>query len=273
MTLLKALLAALALCFAAASPARADEAASRLRMAALLEEAHLLLDELKTLDPTTAAVETEGRQLREADRTLADESARLAKAMAQHNEAAAQLRRDLTVHRQRCPRNMTDDAAIEACNARGAELAARGRELDAGYETLQGERRELNRRIELHNGAWQAWHRARREHAPQLDTNEADAQHWVDRAVPFMQSADFLHLNAQASSPDACRGVRFDTARVYSGVRGMRRLTACLEAVEAALPALQEEGTAASPNDGEEVPAITVPAVPVAPEAAPMPES
>lgn len=273
MTLLKALLPVLALLLAAASAARADEAASRLRMAALLEEAHLLLDELKTLDPTTASVQAEGAKLREADRMLAQESARLAEAMANHNEAAAQLRRDVTMHRQRCPREMDDNAAIEACNARGAELAARGRELDAGYKALQGQRADLNRRIELHNVAWKAWHGARREHAPRLDTNEADAQHWVERAVPFMQSAEFAYLNTLARSPDACRGIRFDTTRVYSGVRGMRRLSACLDAVSAALPALQDEGVAVSPAHEGEAPAVTVPPVPVAPDPQPTPES
>lgn len=261
MTFLKVLLPLLVLTTAALPhDAVADEAAARLRMAALLEEAHLLLDELKVLDPTSATVEEEGRRLRAADRALADESARLGKAMEQHNAAAAQLKRDLSTHRQHCPKQMTDDAAIDACNARGAELVARGRDLDAQYKDLQSGRADLNRRIELHNGAWRVWHGARREHAPRLDTNEADAQHWVDRAVSYMGSADFANLNAQANNPAPCRGLRLDAMRVHSGVRGMRRLTLCLDAVSAALPALREfedSGTPAGqpPAPGEPDPA------------------
>jgi len=258
MTFLKVLLSVLVL-IAAALPcdAVADEAAARLRMAALLEEAHLLLDELKVLDPTSATVEEEGRRLRAADRALAEESAQLGRAMEQHNAKAAQLKRDLSLHRQQCPKQMTDNAAIEACNARGAELVLRGRELDAQHRDLQERRADLNRRIDLHNTAWRAWQGARREHAPRLDTNEADAQYWVDRAVAFMGSADFANLNALANSPAPCRGLRLDATRVHSGVRGMRRLTLCLDAVAAALPVLREFeafDTPASP------PAIETPA-------------
>ena len=157
MTLSRYLLPLVALCLYAAPPVYADEAAARLRLAALLEEAHLLLDELKSLDPTSAAVDAEGRRLREADRLPAEESAQLAQAMDRQNAAAAQLKRDLTVHRQRCPRDMTDNGLIEACNARGAELIARGRELDAVFNDLQAGRADLNRRIELHNSAWRTW--------------------------------------------------------------------------------------------------------------------
>jgi hypothetical protein len=261
MTFLKVLLPVLVLT-AAVLPreAVADEAAARLRMAALLEEAHLLLDELKVLDPTSAAVEEEGRRLRAADQALAEESVQLGRAMEQHNAAAAQLKRDLSTHRQHCPRQMSDGAAIDACNARGAELIARGRDLDAQHQDLQGRRADLNRRIELHNGAWRAWQGVRREHSPRLDTNEADAQHWVERAVPYMGSADFANLNAMANNPAPCRGLRLDGMRVQSGVRGMRRLTLCLDAVSAALPAmrgLDESGTPAveAPAPAEPAPA------------------
>ena len=263
MTFVKVLLPVLVLA-AAALPRDAvgDEAAARLRMAALLEEAHLLLDELKVLDPTSATVEEEGRRLRTADQALAQESAQLGKAMEQHNAAAAQLKRDLSTHRQQCPKQMTDDAAIDACNARGAELVVRGRDLDAQYKDFQARRADLNRRIELHNGAWRAWQGAQREHASRLDTNEADAQHWVDRAVPYMGSADFASLNAVANNPAPCRGLRLDATRVHSGVRGMRRLTVCLEAVAAALPPLRELEDSDTP--AEQQPAVESPA-PAAP--------
>jgi len=251
MTLPRFLLPLLALSLSAALPASADEAAARLRLAALLEEAHLLLDELKALDPTSAAVDAEGRRLREADRALADESAQLARAMDQHNVAAAQLKRDLSIHRQRCPRDMSDNAAIEACNARGAELVGRGRDLDAAFRDLQARRADLNRRIELHNVAWRTWQGTRREHSPRLDTNEADAQHWVDRAVPFLRSADFANLNTLARSPGPCRGLRLDAMHLHSGVRGMRRLTACLDAVGAGLPPLAAEEFAPQGAGGE----------------------
>lgn len=230
------LLPGLALLGILASPAMADEAAARLRMAALLEEAGLLLEELTTLDPTTAAIDEEGRRLRKADQALAQEAAQLGKAMEQHNAAAAQLQRALREHRQRCPRQMSDDAAIETCNARGAELVARSRELDAQHADLAAQRVALNQRVELHNGAWRAWQRVRREHAPRLDTNEADAQHWVDRAVPFMAGEDFAALASRAGNLAQCRDLRLHATAVYSGVRGMRRLHACLAAVSAALP-------------------------------------
>lgn len=244
-----------------AMPARADEAAVRLRMAALLEEAHLLLDELKALDPASAAVDEEGRRLRQADHALASESAQLARGMEQHNAAAAQLGRDLAQHRQRCPKTMSEDAAIQACNARGAELVQRSRELESQYRDLQARRADLNRRIELHNVARRDWQATRREHAPRLDTNEADAQHWVDRAVSFMAGAEFADLSTRARSPAACRGLRLDSARVHSGVRGVRRLSACLDAVSAALPA-QDGVPAATPPAHE----VEVAPVPVAPD-------
>jgi len=223
----------------------------------LLEEAHLLLDELKVLDPTSATVEEEGRRLRAADRALAEESVQLGRAMEQHNTSAAQLKRDLSLHRQQCPKQMSDNAAIDACNARGAELVAQGRELDAQHRALQERRADLNRRIELHNVAWRTWQGARREHTPRLDTNEADAQHWVDRAVAFLGSADFANLNALANNPQPCRGLRLDATRVHSGVRGMRRLTMCLDAVTAALPAMREFEASDTPAT---LPAVEAPA-------------
>ncbi|HZP86643.1 MAG TPA: hypothetical protein VFB54_07460 [Burkholderiales bacterium] len=204
---------------------------TRLHLQALLEEGRLLLEEFQALDPVTHAVQEEDERLRQDEQELARESAELARAAAQHNRAANELSRRFREHQKACPKTMTDAAAIDACNARGAELMTEGRALDQTYAELAAKRQELNRRITLHNSSQQSWSKVRREHLPKLATNQADASQWVERAQSFMSTKEFAALVAAAGDPQSCQALRGWSPPANPGITGLQRLYACLSAV------------------------------------------
>ncbi len=230
-------LTCLAVCCALATAAHAQppqpkpDPHLKLRVDALLEEARLLIQEFESLDPVTRAVREEDERLRNEERELARESGAMNRAIEQHNHAANALSQQLREHKERCPRSMSDDAALDACNARGAELVARGRELDASRARIAQRQQEMNRRITLFTTSQQAWVKVRREHLPKLSVNEADANQWVDRALAFSQTGDFAALVAAAGTPEPCTALRGWVPPAKPGIPGLKKLYACLSLV------------------------------------------
>jgi chromosome segregation ATPase len=203
----------------------------KLRLDALLEEGRLLIQEFEQLEPTTSAVREEGDRLRDEEKQLGRESAEMTRAIEQHNRAANELTQRLRDHRQRCPKSMNDDAAIEACNARGAELVARGRQLDGERGDLAARQQELQRRITLFNSSQQAWTKVKRAHQPKSAVNEADANQWVDRAQAFTRSKDFPPLVNAAGVPAACQALQGWVPPAKPGIPGLKKLYACLSVI------------------------------------------
>lgn len=209
----------------------AQDSQSKLHLAALIEEARLLLEEFQALDPVTQAVREEDERLRKQERDLSRASAQLGQSIEAHNRAAAALSQRVREHQQRCPRTMSDDAAIEACNERGAQLVAEGRELDRRHVELGAEQQELHRQIALFNSSQQSWVKVRREHLPKLAANDADANQWVARAQAFTTTQDFAALVNAAGDPAACEDLRGWSPPPKPGIPGLKKLYACLAAI------------------------------------------
>lgn len=230
-------LACLAVCCVLSSAAHAQpphpkqDPQIKLRLDALLEEGRLLIQEFEQLEPTTSAVREEGDRLREEEKHLGRESAEMNRAIDQHNRASNELAQRLREHRQRCPRTMSDDAAIESCNARGAELVARGRELDGVRGELAARQQELHRRITLFNASQQAWVKVKRAHQPKSAVNEADANHWVERALTLTRSKDFPVLVNAAGAPAPCQSLQGWVPPTKPGIPGLKKLYACLSVI------------------------------------------
>mgnify|MGYP000917586228 CR=1 FL=1 len=203
----------------------------RLRLDALLEEGRLLIQEFEQLEPTTSALREEGERLREEEKQLGRELAEMNRAIDQHNRASNELAQRLRDHRQRCPKTMNDDAAIEACNVRGAELVARGRELDSARGDLATRQQELQRRITLFNSSQQAWMKVKRTHQPKSVVNDADASQWVERAQAFVRSKDFSALVNGAGMPAPCQALQGWVPPAKPGIPGLKKLYACLSVI------------------------------------------
>ena len=215
-------------------PASADDAA-RLRLAALAEEAELLLEELAGLQPTIDRLRTEGERLADSEAALRSESLALEREIAAYNDAAGALVEAAQQHRARCPRQSVDAALIEECNAGGAELLDRYAALERQRAELAGRQQALNQRIDRHNADRLAWQADKRENGPRIDRNESDANRWVASARGFMLSDDFTALARQAGAPAPCTGMRLSEGTAYHGTQGLKSLHACLHAVRDAL--------------------------------------
>jgi chromosome segregation ATPase len=208
---------------------------ARLRLAALVEEADLLLEELAGLQPVIERLRAEGERLAAAQTALRAELAGLEREIAAYNEAAGALAEGARQHRGRCPRESDDSGLIERCNAAGAELMDRYAVLERQRAELAERRQALNQRIDQHNAARIAWQADKRDNGPRIDTNESDANRWVGSARGFMVSDAFAALAREADGPDECARLRVSDGNAYHGTEGLKSLHACLQAVRAGL--------------------------------------
>jgi hypothetical protein len=216
-------------------PTSADDGA-RLRLAALVEEAELLLEELAGLQPAITRLRTEGERLADSEAALRSESPALEGEIAAYNAGAGALVEAAQQHRARCPRPSQDAALIEECNTGGAELMERYAALERQRAELAARQQALNQRIDRHNADRLAWQADKRANSPRIDRNESDANRWVGSARNFMLSDGFTALATQAGAPAPCAGLRLSVGTAYQGTQGLKSLHACLHAVRVALP-------------------------------------
>jgi chromosome segregation ATPase len=216
------------------APARADDPA-RLRLAALVEEAELLLDELAGLQPAIERLRVQGERLAASETALRAELPGLEREIAAYNDAAAALTEAARQHRARCPRESDDSTLIETCNASGAELMDRYAVLERQRAELAVRQEALNQRVDRHNAERLAWQADKRDSGPRIDKNESDANRWVGTAREFMLSDAFAALITEAGSPAPCAGLRLPQSAAYHGTPGLKSLHSCLQAVQSAL--------------------------------------
>jgi hypothetical protein len=217
-----------------AVPASADDGA-RLRRAARVEEAGLVLEELAGLQPTIERLRAEGERLAESEAALRSESLALEREIAAYNEAAGALIEVAQQHRARCPRQSEDAALIEECNTGGVELMDRYASLERQRTDLAARQQALNQRIDRYNADRLAWQSDKRENGPRIDRNESDANRWVGSARGFMLSDEFTALARQTDAPAPCAGLRLSEGTAYHGTQGLKSLHACLVAVRTGL--------------------------------------
>jgi chromosome segregation ATPase len=218
-----------------AGPTRADDGA-RLRLAALVEEAELLLEELAGLQPTIERLRAEGERLAGSEAALRGESPALEREIAAYNAAAGALVEAAQQHRTRCRRQAEDAALTEECNAAGAELMDRYAVLERQRVELAARQQALNERIDRHNADRLAWQADKRENAPRIDRNESDANRWIGSTRNFMLTDEFAALATRAGAPAPCAGLRLSEGTAYHGTQGLKSLHTCLHAVRVALP-------------------------------------
>jgi hypothetical protein len=217
-----------------AGPTRADDPA-RLRLAALVEQGELLLEEFAGLQPTIERLRVEGERLTDSEATLRTELVGLEREIAAYNEAASALIEAARQHRARCPQLSEDSKLIEQCNAGGAELMNRYAVLEQQRAELSGRQQTLNQRIERHNADRLAWHADKRDNGPRIDSNESEANRWVGSARGFMLSEPFAALTTEAGGPASCTDLRLSEATAYHGTQGLKALHVCLQSVRAGL--------------------------------------
>lgn len=227
-------LAAAGLLLAAATAASADDSAARLQLAALVEEAGLLLEESAGLEPIRQRIREDGERLAAAEKTLTEAVARTEQEVAAYNDAVAALTAEVAAHKQACPPTRSAVTAAN-CNDALIRLLQRSTELEQQHAALAERQSQINAQVEQHNGARQAWLAARREHAPKIDANAADTQRWVTAARSVMVSDAFGALRRLAGSPPACDGLRVADGTALFGQEGLERLHGCLQAVARAI--------------------------------------
>jgi hypothetical protein len=215
--------------------AHADDG-TRVRLAALTEQAELLLEELARLQPAIERLRTEGERLAASETTLTAELVSLEREIAAYNEAAGALIEAAQQHRARCPRQANDITLIEACNAAGADLIERYATLEQEHTELSARQQAVNQRVGRHNADRLVWVADKRDNGPRIDANESDANRWMGSARRLMLSNGFTALAKEAGSPPACTGLRLSDPAAYQGTQGLQSLSACLRAVQAALP-------------------------------------
>jgi hypothetical protein len=212
----------------------AEDGPARLRLAALAEEGDLLLEEIAQLDPIRKRDSAQAQRLAGDEKKLAAEVVRIEKDVSAYNKAVGELAQAAADHAGACPSTVAD-SAVEQCNERGAKLMDQAAALDRRHTALQAQQEDVNKRVQQHNRARDAWLAERRESAPRLDASAADIQRWVTTARSFMTTPEFATLKRRAGEPPACAKVRVDDAGAHFGEPGLRQLHGCLKAVLRAL--------------------------------------
>ena len=233
-SLVLACLLATAFCCTQPRLAGADEAADRLRLQALIEEAGLIVEEAAQLRPEAERLVAESAQLDASEKALRAEQASLNDAVVRFNARNVELDRQLQEHRARCPSGSEDAALVEACNARATQFNAAAHQHEEERPLLQARQRELPGRIEAQNAARRDWALRRQELDPKLQANGADAEYWLAAARTFLASDAFVALGKKANTPAACSAQALGDLNGSPAPVVVERAYACLKAVAVA---------------------------------------
>lgn len=222
-----------ALCGARAPLANADEAADRLRLRALIDEAGLIVEEAAQLRPQAERLAEEGARLDAAEQALRVEQSALNEAVVRFNARNVDLERRLQEHKAQCPAQSEDAALIDACNARAKQFNDAARQHEEERPLLQARQRELPARIEAQNAARREWALRRHELEPKLQANRGDAEYWLAAARTFLASDAFAALAAKAGTPALCGARSLGDLNTPPPAAAVERAYACLKALAA----------------------------------------
>ncbi len=211
-----------------ATCAWADEAADRLKLQALIEEAGLILDERQQLQPAVAKFRREGEALDAQESSVRGDSAALNDDIAAVNREGRELQQAVEAQRARCPKQSDDQALVEGCNAEAARLVAAGQRLEDRRSSLRARQQALNQRIEQQNASRREWALRKRELDGKLAANGSDMAQWLSSARPFLASGGFRVMQEKVRNPLACKDLPGEGGEL---VEAMQRAQACLRAV------------------------------------------
>jgi chromosome segregation ATPase len=223
-----------ALCAARAPLAGADEAADRLRLQALIEEAGLIVEEAAQLRPQAERLAEEGARLDAAEQALRAAQSALNDAVVRFNARNVELERWLQEHKAQCPAQSEDAALIETCNARAKQFNEAARQHEEERPLLQARQRELPARIEAQNTARREWALRKHELDPRLQANRGDAEYWLAAARTFLASDAFAALAGKAGTPAVCSAQALGDLNAAPPATAVERAYACLKALAAA---------------------------------------
>jgi prefoldin subunit 5 len=219
--------------FAGAAP---DPA--RLKLAALIQEGDLLLEEVARLEPVSEQLAAEGKALDQTERELRAASPALESDIRKYNEALDALEKGVAARQARCPKESADNALVESCNAEAARLNAESQRLGGVRESLDSRRAELNRQIEQFNQARRDFAARQQAHAKRLGPNKTDVDYWVERAAGFLASPDFKSLYVlSAAEPGTCAAGALGELKTQPHWESLKRAQRCLRGVQGGLPA------------------------------------
>jgi hypothetical protein len=233
----RALLLLLLCCWCLPLAAAAPDPA-RLKLAALIQEGDLLLEEVGRLEPAGERLAQEGKALDQAERDLRAASPALESDIRKYNEELNALEKGVAARQARCPKESADNALVESCNAEAARLNAESQRMGGVRESLDSRRVELNRQIELFNQARREFTARRQAHEKQLGPNKTDVDYWVERAAAFLASPDFKSLYVlSAAEPGTCAADTLGDLKTLHHWESLKRAQRCLRAVQSGLPA------------------------------------
>ena len=221
--------AGLALALQASALAQSDT----LRVSALLQEGRLLLEETDTLEPDTHSLAEQGAALAAEEKALRAESQVLDAGIKEFNAALQQYNEDAKAHGDACPTESRDPAVVESCNARVADLRARGEKLETERTDLIARKDSLNRRVAAFNASLKEYATRKQEHDSRVGLNERDVQEWLERVRDFFLSDDFKTASSGAGKPGACDDANVGSLGGQPRAQAMRQAQACLQALQA----------------------------------------
>jgi hypothetical protein len=229
---LRSVVAALvALSSTASLPAWAQDAATRLQVAALVQAGDLLLEEAAVLEPATRAIDEQGERLAQEEKRLNAEVGALEKELGQYNSEVKDLVVAAAAQRARCTGTSPDGRHAQACNDEGAKIGADAALLERRRVALAERQQQMNRHIERHNAERLVWNERKGRHDERRAVHESDVRRWLERATGVWSTDAFAELSRATGSPEPCSAGRLSGLGSMRPVDALKRMLQCLKAV------------------------------------------
>jgi chromosome segregation ATPase len=222
--------AALALS-ALGQPARSQDEPVRVRMAGMLEQGDLLLQEAAALQPRTRELERRGAQLAAERKRLEAEVAAVEREVLEYNAELGTAASAAAAQRERCTSVSLDAQWVAACNEEGTALAAQGAALEQRRGPLAARQQAVNQSIDRYNARRAEWDRARRDHDQRRVANESEVREWLQRSRDLWATDGFTALARAAGTPAACSSSRLSDSDAAHPVDALKRMQSCLKAL------------------------------------------
>jgi chromosome segregation ATPase len=212
-------------------PARSQDEPARSRLAAMTQQADLLLRDAAALQPGTQELERRGAELAAEAKRLEAEIVAVEREVREYNAEVGAAASAVDAQRERCTGVSLDAQRMAACNEEGAALAAQAEALEQRRGPLAGRQEALNHSIDRYNARNAEWDRARRDHDQRRVAHESEVRRWLQRARDFAATEGFAALSSAAGTPAACSSTRLSGSDAAHPVEALKRMQSCFKAL------------------------------------------
>lgn len=220
--------AALALLDQGAAQAQTDT----LRLNALVQEADLLLEEHKALEPATQKITEDGEKLRAEQQALQTEVQAVNDGIKAFNASMDTFNDDAKTHRSTCSGQSTDVDFIASCNARLIELRERAQKLDTSRTELTARQDAVNKRVVAYNTTSAEYNKRKQDNDARGSVHERDLRDWLSRVREYFLSDDFKAVAGDPPPQPACDETRIGSLGTLPSAQALEQAYACLKAVQ-----------------------------------------